>query len=81
MAPLIQQEQSVVGQVLEKALVESLPLRGHNFMSYVTLARQTSPGRSERTRATRMGWGHKMLSEVRSFTPGGGGNKGFYMNG
>ena len=79
-APLLQQEQSVVGQVLEKTLVESMPIRGRNFMSYVTLAPNIS-GSYRGNSGNTWGVGAQDVVGGSNFTPGGGGNKGFYMNG
>ena len=41
-APLIQTEQTVVGQVVDETLVEALPALGRNFLAFSTLAPNVS---------------------------------------
>ena len=80
-APLIQTEQTVVGQVVDETLVEALPALGRNFLAFSTLAPNVSS--FPRTGAANATWSvgsHHTVGGI-AVQVGGGGDNGLYMNG
>jgi outer membrane receptor protein involved in Fe transport len=80
-APLIQTEQTVVGQVVDEAYVETLPALGRNFTAFAALAPNVSsfPRSASQNNTWAVGSHHTIGG-----TPimvGGGGDNGLYMNG
>ncbi len=78
--PLVQAEEATVGAMVERTEVQELPIEGRNFTAMATLA----PGISSSARGnygdTWAAGGHHLIGGV-SYTVGGGGDNGFYMNG
>jgi hypothetical protein len=76
----LQTEQNEIGQTVQRALVEALPVKGRNFTAFSTL----SPNISAYPRGNDSGtWnvgGHHLIGGV-DIVAGGGGDNGFYMNG
>jgi len=79
-APLIQTEQTVVGGVADRKLVETLPTLGRNFTSLVNLAPNISTSPRPNEGDTWSVGTHHVVGGV-SYIAGGGGDNGFYMNG
>jgi len=79
-APLIQTEQTVVGGVADRKLVETLPTLGRNFTSLVNLAPNISTTPRPNEGDTWSVGTHHVVGGV-SYIAGGGGDNGFYMNG
>lgn len=80
-APLIQTEQTVVGQVVDETMVEALPALGRNFLAFSTLAPNVSS--FPRTGAANATWSvgsHHTVGGI-AVQVGGGGDNGLYMNG
>jgi len=79
-APILATEQTVIGQTINRQLVESLPMKGRNFTGFAALA----PDISTFPRANNSGsWsigGHHLIAGT-DYIAGGGGDNGFYMNG
>ena len=80
-APLMQTEQTVVGQVVNETLVEALPALGRNFMAFSTLAPNVSSfPRTGTANATWSVGSHHTIGGV-AVQVGGGGDNGLYLNG
>ena len=80
-APLIQTEQTVVGQVVDETLVEALPALGRNFLAFSTLAPNVSSfPRTGTANATWSVGSHHTVGGI-AVQVGGGGDNGLYMNG
>ncbi len=80
-APLIQTEETVVGQVVDETLVEALPALGRNFLAFSTLAPNVSSfPRSGAANATWSVGSHHTVGGI-AIQVGGGGDNGLYMNG
>jgi outer membrane receptor protein involved in Fe transport len=80
-APLIQTEQTVVGQVVDQQLVEELPAFGRNFTAFAALAPNVSSfPRSAGENATWAVGSHHTIGGT-PIMVGGGGDNGLYMNG
>ncbi len=80
-APLIQTEQTVVGQVVDQTLVEALPALGRNFLAFSTLAPNVSSfPRTANANATWSVGSHHTVGGI-AVQVGGGGDNGLYMNG
>ncbi len=80
-APLIQTEQTVVGQVVDETLVEALPALGRNFLAFSTLAPNVSSfPRTVTANATWSVGSHHTVGGI-AVQVGGGGDNGLYMNG
>jgi hypothetical protein len=79
-APLIQTEQSVVGQVVERDMVSVLPSLGRNFTAFAALAPSISTFPRDNNGDTWSVGGHHAIGGV-NYVAGGGGDNGFYMNG
>jgi hypothetical protein len=80
-APLLQTEQTVVGQVVDQTLVEALPALGRNFLAFSTLAPNVSSfPRSGTANATWSVGSHHTVGGVATQV-GGGGDNGLYLNG
>jgi Carboxypeptidase regulatory-like domain len=79
-APLLQTEQAVVGGLADRKFVETLPVLGRNFTSFVNLAPNisTSPRPNE---GTTWAVGSQHVVGGVNYIAGGGGDNGFYMNG
>lgn len=79
-APILETEQTVIGQTIERELVETLPMKGRNFTGFAALA----PNISTFPRGNDSGsWsigGHHLIGGT-DYIAGGGGDNGFYMNG
>lgn len=79
-APLIQTEQSVIGQVVARDMVATLPVLGRNFTAFATLAPNISTfPRGNYADTWSVGAQHAIGGV--DFVAGGGGDNGFYMNG
>lgn len=77
---LLQTEQSVVGQVVQRDLIELLPTVGRNFTGLGVLSTGlTSFPRNDSGSTWQVG-AHGAIGGV-DYAPGGGGDIGFYMNG
>ena len=80
-APLLQTEQTVVGQVVDETMVESLPALGRNFLAFSTLAPNVSSfPRTGTANATWSVGSHHTVGGI-AIQVGGGGDNGLYMNG
>ena len=80
-APLMQTEQTVVGQVVDETLVEALPALGRNFLAFSTLAPNVSSfPRTGTANATWSVGSHHTIGGV-AVQVGGGGDNGLYLNG
>lgn len=80
-APLIETEQTVVGQVVNEAYVESLPALGRNFTAFAALAPNVSSfPRSASANSTWSVGSHHTIGGT-PIMVGGGGDNGLYMNG
>ncbi|MGE5646046.1 MAG: carboxypeptidase regulatory-like domain-containing protein [Acidobacteriota bacterium] len=79
-APLIQTEQSVVGQVVDRDMVASLPALGRNFTAFAALAPNISTFPRGNYGDTWSVGGFHSIGGV-NYVAGGGGDNGFYMNG
>ncbi|HXK62006.1 MAG TPA: TonB-dependent receptor, partial [Acidobacteriota bacterium] len=79
-APLLKSEQGSVGQVVDRAFVESLPTKGRNFTAFVALAPNISTFPRGNWGGTWAVGGHHVIGGL-DYVVGGGGNNGFYMNG
>lgn len=80
-APLIQTEQTVVGQVVDETLVEALPALGRNFLAFSTLAPNVSSfPRTANANATWSVGSHHTVGGI-AVQVGGGGDNGLYMDG
>ena len=80
-APLMQTEQTVVGQVVDQTLVEALPALGRNFLAFATLAPNVSS--FPRSGAANVTWSvgsHHTVGGIATQV-GGGGDNGLYLNG
>jgi outer membrane receptor protein involved in Fe transport len=80
-APLIETEQTVVGQVVNEVYVESLPALGRNFTAFAALAPNVSSfPRSSSANTTWSVGSHHTIGGT-PIMVGGGGDNGLYMNG
>ncbi len=79
-APLLQTEQGIVGQTVERNLVETLPIKGRNFTAFASLASNISTFPRGNYGGTWSVGGHHLIGGV-DYVVGGGGDNGFYMNG
>ena len=80
-APLLQTEQTVVGQVVDETLVQALPALGRNFLAFSTLAPNVSSfPRSGNANATWAFGSHHTIGGI-TVQVGGGGDNGLYLNG
>lgn len=81
-SPLLQTEQTVVGQMVDRNLVESLPAQGRNFTNLVMLAAGVTTSNVGTTVTPLWGTaGVQMGISGMTMTVGGGGSDGAYMNG
>lgn len=80
-APLIQTEQTVVGQVVSEELVESLPAFGRNFTAFSALAPNVSSFPRSATQNETWAVGSHHTIGGTPIMVGGGGDNGLYMNG
>jgi hypothetical protein len=80
-AATIQADQAIVGQVVDRKFIETLPVKGRNFTAFATLAPNvTTSTQSNRDPETYSVGSHQVASNV-TYTVGGGGNNGYYLNG
>ena len=79
-APLLQTQQSDVGAVADRTMVDSLPIKGRNFKSFAVLSPNISVEPRDNTGDTWEVGGHQTVGGV-NYTVGGGGDNAFYMNG
>jgi hypothetical protein len=77
---LLQTQEAVVSALADRPLVESLPMKGRNFTALAVLAPNVSTFPRANTGGTWAIGGDNVIAGV-DYTPGGGGDKGFYMNG
>ena len=80
-APLIQTEQTVVGQVVDQKYVETLPAMGRNFTAFSALAPNVSSFPRSSTSNTTWSVGSHHTIGGTPVMVGGGGDNGLYMNG
>lgn len=80
-APLLQTEQSLVGQTIERSLIEALPIRGRNFTNLTALAPNISTFPRNNTTANTFSVGANQVVAGTDYAAGGGGDIGFYVNG
>jgi hypothetical protein len=74
-------DEAVVGQVVDRKYIETLPIKGRNFTQLVTLAPNvTTYVQNNRNPETYSVGSHQVVSNV-TYTVGGGGNNGYYLNG
>ena len=78
--PVLETEQTVIGQTIERELVETLPMKGRNFTGFAALAPNISTFPRGNSGGTWSAGGHHLIGGV-SYVAGGGGDNGFYMNG
>ncbi len=80
-APLIQTEETVVGQVVDQVYVQALPALGRNFTAFSALAPNVSSfPRSAASNTTWSVGSHHTIGGT-PIMVGGGGDNGLYMNG
>lgn len=80
-SPLLQTEQSLVGQVVDRPLIESLPIRGRNFTNLVNLAPNITTFPRTNAAADTFSVGADHVVGGTDYAAGGGGDIGFYING
>jgi hypothetical protein len=80
-APLIQTEQTVVGQVVDEAYVQTLPALGRNFTAFAALAPNVSSFPRSTSQNTTWAVGSHHTIGGTPIMVGGGGDNGLYMNG
>lgn len=79
-APLLRTEQPVQGAVIDRHMVENLPVRGRNFTAFAVLAPNISSSpRSDNAETWAVGGHH--LPGGADFKAGGGGDNAFVMDG
>jgi hypothetical protein len=79
-SPVLRTDQAVVGQTVERELVETLPMKGRNFTGFAALAPNISSFPRGNSGGNWSAGGHHMIGGT-DYIAGGGGDNGFYMNG
>ncbi|HEU0184268.1 MAG TPA: carboxypeptidase-like regulatory domain-containing protein [Blastocatellia bacterium] len=76
----LQNDQGVVGQIVDRKFIETLPIKGRNFTGLSVLSPNvTTSGGNDGAGTSSVG-SHHVISNV-TYVVGGGGNNGYYMNG
>jgi hypothetical protein len=76
----IQNEQGVVGQLINRKFIETLPIKGRNFTGLSVLSPNVTTFGGGNSAGTFSVGSHHAISNV-TYVVGGGGDNGYYMNG
>jgi carboxypeptidase family protein len=79
-ASAIQNEQGVVGQLVNRKFIETLPIKGRNFTGLSALSPNVTTMGGRNNSGTDSVGSYHVISNV-TYVVGGGGNNGYYMNG
>jgi Carboxypeptidase regulatory-like domain len=79
-ASTIQHEQGLVGQVVNRKFIDTLPIKGRNYTGLSVLSPNVTTFGGGNSSGTFSVGSHHVFSNV-TYVVGGGGNNGYYMNG
>jgi Carboxypeptidase regulatory-like domain/TonB dependent receptor len=79
-ASTIQHEQGLVGQVINRKFIDTLPIKGRNYTGLSVLSPNVTTFGGGNSPGTFSVGSHHVFSNV-TYVVGGGGNNGYYMNG
>ncbi len=77
---IIQTDQGVVGQIVNRKFIETLPVKGRNFTGLSVLSPNVTTTGGGNSAGTFSVGSHHVIANT-TYVVGGGGNNGYYMNG